>query len=37
MRSLQDTIPTHAAMASQRVALAALDDTDGQGGVAWTR
>lgn len=33
MRSLQDTIPTHAVMAAQQVALAALDDTDGQGGV----
>jgi aspartate/methionine/tyrosine aminotransferase len=33
MRSLQDTIPTHAANAAQAVARAAMDDTDGLGGV----
>ena len=33
MRSLQDTIPTHASRASQRIALAALDDTGNGGGM----
>ena len=32
MRSLQDTIPTHATIASQQVGLAAMDPTEGGGG-----
>ena len=32
MRCIQDTIPTHASMATQQVGLGALDASQGQGG-----